>query len=379
MKKEFFCRNCLNHLSDTPLIQYHNMPKSAQFFPGADELCGETGIDLKLYECRYCGLVQLSGDPVSYYREVIRATDVSQEMSSFREKQFSEWVSEYQLVGNRIIEIGACDGGFMDIMQRTGVEVVGLEKSKKSVSVARSKGLSMIEGYIESDSYRICDDNFDGFYSLNFLEHSPNPGEFIRGIAANLSDGAVGLIEVPNFDMILENNMFSELIQDHLSYFTSGTLRNCLQINGFEVLSIDVIWHDYILSARVRKRPSMDVSGFRKNQKDLKNEIDEFLFSEKKLGRAIAGWGAGHQALALLSLLGMEGQLECVIDSAEFKQGKYTPATHIPVVRPDVLDAGGIDTVIVMAGSYNEEIVNLIKEKHREIRVVTLGVDGLSV
>ena len=65
---------------------------------------------------------------------------------------------------------------------------------------------------------------------MSFLEHIPHPNETLSGIYNNLNDDAIGLIEVPNFDMILKNKLFSEFIGDHLFYFTEKCTRNVLQL-----------------------------------------------------------------------------------------------------------------------------------------------------
>ena len=74
----------------------------------------------------------------------------------------------------------------------------------------------------------------------------------LRGIHRNLSENGVGLVEVPNFDMMLRERQFAEFMSDHLFYFTTETLTTALSINGFEVLACTEEWHRYVLSAVVR-------------------------------------------------------------------------------------------------------------------------------
>jgi 2,4-dienoyl-CoA reductase-like NADH-dependent reductase (Old Yellow Enzyme family) len=56
----------------------------------------------------------------------------------------------------------------------------------------------------------------------------------------------VGLVEVPNFDMLIEKRMATEFIADHLSYFTANTFRTALELSGFEVVEIHMA-HGYLL------------------------------------------------------------------------------------------------------------------------------------
>lgn len=374
---KIICRGCQNSMPDKALLEYKNMPKSAQFFPGKKEVGEEKGVDIILYQCPHCGLTQAAGEPVPYYRDVIRATGVSDEMRLFREKQYKEWVEKYGLQGKRIVEIGCGTGEYMNMMENTQAKVYGIENLVDSVEKGRAAGHNILKGFIEDELTEISGAPYDGFYSMNFLEHIPYPGAFLRGIAANLSEGAVGLVEVPNFDMMLEKSLYSEFIQDHLSYFTKQTFCSLLEQNGFEVLSCESVWYNYILSAVVKKRSLTPIAGFVRKQQELKSQMADFLAAQQKKGKKIAVWGAGHQALANLSLLDMADKITYVIDSAEFKQEKYTPATHIPIVAPERLKRGEVDLVIIMAAGYSQEVKQIMEREYSQIESVIMTENGL--
>ena len=101
------CRVC--HKELITLLKYDDMPKAAQHLPAKSELATESGVDLEVCQCMGCGLVQLSNEPVPYYKEVIRAAAYSQEMKEFRIKQFEELVQKYSLKNKKVIEI--CNTG----------------------------------------------------------------------------------------------------------------------------------------------------------------------------------------------------------------------------------------------------------------------------
>ena len=54
----------------------------------------------------------------------------------------------------------------------------------------------------------------------------------------------------------------------------------------------------------------------------------------KAQGRRVALWGASHQGFTIIACAGIGEKIEYIIDSAEFKQGKYSPATHIEIISP---------------------------------------------
>ena len=352
------------------------MPKVAQFLPDAKSLKNDKGVGLEVCQCSGCGLVQLNNAPVPYYKDVIRASAISDEMKNFRIKQFGNFVQRFSLKGKKVIEIGCGQGEYLSIMQQSGVDAYGLEHSAEFVAQCVRNGLKVSRGFIENSDYKLNDAPFGAFFILNFLEHLPDPNSTLRGIYNNLEDGAVGLVEVPNFDMVLRKNLFSEFIGDHLFYFTKETLSIALRLNGFEIIECNEVRHDYIISVIVEKREKLDISHFYKHQAELKNEIEKYIrrFKNKK----VAIWGAGHQALAIISLINLAGKIKYVIDSAPFKQGRYTPATHIPIVSPDALNSDPVDAVIVIAGSYSDEVAKIIRQKFdKNIKVSILMDYGL--
>ncbi|HJV26694.1 MAG TPA: class I SAM-dependent methyltransferase [Aromatoleum sp.] len=359
------CRICGHPLFPTPLLVQHDMPAAAQGLPTADGLAADCGVSLALHQCAGCGLVQLTNAPVPYWRDVIRAAGTSPEMRGFRLAQFGTWLDTHRLTGRKVLEVGCGGGEYLALLAECGADAFGIEHKSESVQACRAAGLRVEEAFLDGPETQLADGPFDGFAILNFLEHIPDAHRTLQGIAANLSDGATGLVEVPNFDMIVQQGLFAEFIPDHLYYFTRETLTGLLERNGFEVLDCRPEWHDYVLSATVRKRCPLDLTPLAACQATLKASFDAFL-DRFGAGR-VAIWGAGHQALALISLMGIAPRIRCVLDSAPFKQGRFTPATHLPIVAPERLsddEAGNVEAVIVLAASYSDEVARILRERH---------------
>lgn len=374
------CRCCGEVLSEKkPLLRYKNMPKAAQFFPTDKEVNDEKGVDIEIVQCSYCGLLQIPREPVPYYKDVIRASGVSEEMRQFREKQFSRFVETYGISGKKVIEIGAGSGEYMKMFQVSDAVVYGIENKHESVEKALNDGLNVYEGFIENRDYKIENGPYKGFYIMNFLEHIPEPNEFLKGIFNNLEKDGVGIVEVPNVNMMLDKLLFSEFISDHLMYFTKNTLSLILEKNGFEVLDCREIWYNYIISATVRKKSFINTFGFEKQRKFITESVNSYIDMHLSAGRKVCVWGAGHQALADISLMDIGNKIECVVDSAEFKQNKYTPATHIPVLSPQILEKGEIQAVLIIGGGYSDEIAGIIKSEYDISNIAILRDYGIEV
>lgn len=372
------CRICHDDLHPKPLLVQDDMPASAQGFPGTDGLTSDRGVQLQVVQCAGCGVVQLTNPEVGYWRSVIRAAGISPDMRAFRLVQFRAWVDTHHLTGKRVLEVGCGKGEYLSLLAQVGVNAHGMEHAADSVAHCVAQGLQVVQGFPDDPAQRLPGSLYAGFMILNFLEHLPTIRATLRAIRNNLHPEGVGLVEVPNLDMLLSEGLFAEFIPDHLYYFTQHTLTRLLESAGFDVLDCSAVWHGYVLSAVVRKRPALSLQALANSQHKLKQQFHT-LMDRHGLQR-VAIWGAGHQALALISLMAIGPRVRFVVDSAPFKQGRFTPATHLPIVGPDRLNPADIDLVLVLAASYSDEVIRLIHDRHgHRMTVATLRHGELCV
>ena len=350
------------------------MPQGAQSFLTADELSADHGETLRLCQCSGCGLVQFDCVPVKYYRDVIRAGGYSSTMKELRTAQYRHFIELCHLKGKKIIEVGCGQGEFLQTLTGFPVQVFGIEHKKDLVETALQKGLNVRQNFTENEDTMLVDGPFDAFLSFNFLEHQPFPNVMLRCIFNNLKDDGVGLVTVPSFEYILEHHSFYELVRDHIANYTQETLAFLMQKNGFDILENTIVNRD-TLAVIVKKRPVIDVEKLQSHF----NSIQEQLVSYLGLfhGR-IAVWGASHQGLTLISTMRIEDRIAYIIDSAQFKQGKFTPASHLPVVSPDYVKSHQVESILILAPGYINEIKQQIESLWgNEIKIAALDGDKL--
>ena len=372
MKKCISCKGSLHEL-----MKIENMPASAQDIPTKEELDKDCGIEVSLCVCEDCGLVQLKNDAVYYYRDVIRAGGYSTTMEALRKSQYKHFIEFASLEGKKIIEVGCGRGEFLGMLSDFPVEGYGTEHKKDLVEIAKKAGLRVDEDFPESEDHIFKNGPFDAFMSFNFLEHQPHPRTYLKAIYNNLGDEGYGLITVPSFEYIMEQNSFYEIIPDHIAYYSFESLTHLLNICGFEVLEKETVNRDTI-SMIVKKRKLPDICGIISKKNDIATEVVETVKKYAKAGK-IAIWGASHQGFTLCATTGIADYVDCIIDSAPFKQGKYAPASHIPIISPDEARKRKLEAIIIVAPGYTNEIANIIKTTFENgIDIYTLMTDRLS-
>ena len=412
------CIACGHALS--PLMTLDDMPASAQNIPAASELAEDHPLSLTLCQCPSCGLVQFDTEPVDYYRDVIRAGGGTRTMTRLRHEEYARLLTamqEHHLHGRRIVEVGCGRGEFLRMWQTLAedpegaaalardqardplsgqpnaapLHLVGLEHKPSLVEEANAvadKKYRVYEGFATGD-VRYPEGPFDAFVQFNFLEHQPDPCDMLRNIGRNLKPQALGLITVPSFEYILRYNGYYELLRDHIANYTEFTLQKLLQDCGFELLSMDLVNRDTI-EAIVRKADPdelselhysgrlIDVSALRDSYDRLSASVNAHIDHLSESRRTMAIWGASHQGFTLAATTKLGGRVEYIIDSAPFKQGRFSPASHIPIVAPDYAVAHPVDEILIVAPGYTDEIAGIIRERFDEnVRILVLRTDRI--
>lgn len=358
-----------------------NMPNEAQTLPTELELKKDSPVDYEVCQCSGCGLVQLNCEPVSYYKDSTRAGERCEALVKLRQEQFSHLIETYNLDGKKIFEIGAGKGGFLKTlceMSQYHVIASGIENNADFVNIARDKeNVNVFEGYMSSEDMKIPGAPFDAFVSFAYPARLTDPNTVFRCMYNNLTDEGVGLVQVPSLEHLLENGGFFDITKDHIAYYDMKTLEFLLENNGFEIIEQGYVAKIYIY-AIVRKKKIVSLG---KYWEDIENKIDQvkkYVEKIKNEGKTLAVWCAGHFAFTVLSLANIGNDVAYIIDNAPFKQGKYSPASHVPIYGPEYFEKAPVDNILILGPIYIDEIIKEIKQKcSPDVEIMAMDINGL--
>ena len=369
------CILCGETLPVKSFLNLQGMPSCAQNIPDKDSLYKDSGMDLNLFQCGSCGLVQLDCDPVPYYRDVIRAGGGTKTMTDLRRAQYGHFIDKCSLVGKRILEVGCGQGEFLEMLEGFNVHGFGIENNQLLVDLATRKGLTVYRDFAEDDGHDLQGAPYDAFMQFNFIEHQPDPNGMVRCIRENLVPMGVGLVTAPSFEYI-RNDCVYEVMRDHLAYYSERTLSFLFEKNGFDVLERGVVNKDTVYVI-VRKQEHLTRDTFKTNYAQIKNSLNSFVDKMAKSGRRLSFWGASHQCFTAASFLSCPEKVESIVDSAKFKQGKSSPASHIPIVAPEQFFASPSDSLLILAPGYTDEIAATVTSRTSAVKLFALRSDTI--
>lgn len=377
------CIVCGAKLHYKPIYICERMPAVSQDLPTKEEIENDKAVDFELCQCTMCGLVQFNNEPVYYYRDSTRAGEQCDFLVNLRKKQYKHLIETYNLQGKKLVEIGAGKGGFLKTLTKLpeyNISEYGIEYNEDFVRIAREiEHVNVQQGNPECESTVIDGAPFDAFTSFAYPARLINPNAMMQCVYNNTTDDVVGLIMVPSMEHLLSAGGYFDITADHIAYYDINSLRFMLQKNGFEIIEHGEVADIYIY-AYVRKIQKYNLDEIWSGISDLSKQVSEYIRNEKRNGKKIAVWCAGHFAFTLLAMLENYNDIEYIIDNAEFKKNRYSPATHILIMGPEFYAENPVDSIMILGPMYVEEIVKEIHDKcSKQIRISKVDKNGLQM
>jgi len=375
------CIVCGAKLIDNPIYVCRNMPAESQNLPDASSLNDDIPIDINLCQCSGCGLVQFDCDPVSYYKDSTRAGERCEALIELRKQQYTHLIETYCLQGKKILEVGAGKGGFLKTlreMSEYSIQEFGIENNPEFVNIARNvEKVNMQQGDVECLETQIEGAPFDAFVTFAYPARLIDPNAMLQCVSRHLTRDAVGLVQVPSMEHLLKPGGFYDITRDHVAYYSEATLKFLLVKNGFDILEFGEVSELYIY-AIVKKRKPYDLQTLWADVEPLADEVRKYVNKNTEKGKKLAVWCAGHFAFTVLSTAEIGNKVSYIIDNAEFKKGRYSPASHVPIVGPEHFFNEPVDTILILGPIYVNEIIREIREKYDpKVNIAVMDRRGL--
>ena len=392
------CRSC-GATELRPILDLGRTPLANALLTAEQLTEPEAAYPLELVFCPICTLVQITETVPreKLFREYFYLSSFSDTLLRHAEQTVGQLINTHNLGAHSlIVEIASNDGYLLQYYKRAGIPVLGIEPAANIARVASDeRGIPTISEFFgptlaEDLSQR--GQRADVIHANNVLAHVADLNGFVRGLQLLLKDDGFVVIEVPYVKDMIDRTEFDTIYHEHLCYFSLTALdrlfrRHHLVIHNVERLPI----HGGTLRIYAAKenaaREQVPLSpvhrlleeektwavdqiefylGFRESVERLRSELVKLLRDLKMRGKRIAVYGASAKGSTLLNYfrLGKE-TLDFVVDRSTFKQGHYTPGTHLRIHPPEHLLATMPDYVLLLTWNFADEILAQQSEYRR--------------
>ncbi len=383
------CRFCDADLRHT-FVDLGMSPLCESYVAEEDLDAMEPFYPLHALVCDECCLVQLqeyvSGEEI-FGGEYAYFSSCSDSWVEHARRYVEDVTDRFGLDGDSlVVEVASNDGYLLQHFVDRDVPVLGVEPAENVAEAAREQGIpTRTEFFGEAYAGRLAEEGgrADLIVGNNVLAHVPDLNDFVSGLQALLAPDGVVTLEFPHLARLVAENQFDTIYHEHYSYFSFLTARRVFEAHGLEVFDVEELsTHGGSLRVYLRHAGRDDAHpeterveelaereraagvdtldyyrSFAERVKETKRELLEFLIDARRRGKSVVGYGAPGKGNTLLNYCGIRTDfLDYTVDISEYKQGMYTPGTHIPIHPPSRIAETRPDYVLILPWNIRDEI-----------------------
>jgi len=383
------CRFCGSLLRDTFVDL--GMSPPCESYLGPDQLNDmEPFYPLHVRVCRECHLVQLDDylSPEEIFTEYAYFSSYSDSWLEHCRAYTDLMVDRFGLgAGHLVVELASNDGYLLQYFVAKGIPVLGVEPAANVAAAAEKRGVPTLVRFFGTDLAREMAQSgrrADLIVGNNVLAQVPDLNDFVEGMKILLEPAGVITMEFPHLMRLMQENQFDTIYHEHFSYFSFLTAQAIFASHGLTLFDVEELG-THGGSLRIYARDAEDGSKpvgsrvtemaereraagftslavyaeFDEKVRETKRKLLEFLIAAKRDGKTVAGYGAPGKGNTLLNYCGIRTDfVEFTVDRNPYKQGKFLPGTHIPILHPDAIRERKPNYVLILPWNLKDEIMS---------------------
>lgn len=393
---EFVCRACDGHRSTT-LLDMGSVPLANAFVGPAAPDVDQTLKPLALVICDECSTVQIRDflSAEELFKEILWVSGTSTATREYA-ASFAAKLREHHLgkSGDFLVEIASNDGLLLDMCQREGFRVLGVDPSNVA-DEANSRGIRTTRAFFGCEvAERIVrtDGQADVIVARHAIGHTPDLRDLLGGIQLLMKRGGTCVIESPYALFLRDQLQYDTIFHEHVCYWTITSLQTALRRFDLEMTRASFVpmnGGSFVVTVKHRRdaTPSnIDAILALENVSRINEAGGWTMFSARVeaqrqalrsllhslTGSTVVAYGAAAKFMTILNYCGITSEMvRLVADVNPRKQGLLCPGVRIPVVSPQRLLEENPDYVLIGAWNLQEEIINYCRStlgyRHRFI------------
>ena len=381
------CRICKSS-NLHPFLSLGAMPIPNGFLTQDELATPEPYYPLGVCVCESCWLVQLTHVvPASImFKNYLYIPSTSSTMVDHFKSMAHEIIDTFKLQPNDlVVDVGSNDGTLLSNFKNKEMRVLRVDPASNLASVARLRGIETIDDFFTEKLAQTIYKEKGGAQVItgtNVFAHIDNLHDVCGGVNTLLDKKGIFVVEFPYLVDLLAKNEFDTIYHEHLSYFAIRPLMELLRAHNMFIFDVkklsvhggsvrvyvakndsgytpkpvvDAMAREELLKKFNKRAPYDD---FARRVEVIKRDLKNYLMQLRGEGKRVIGYGASAKGNVLLNYCNIGTDvLDYIVDSIHYKQGRFTPGTHVPIVPEARLETDQPDHALLLAWNFADEIL----------------------
>jgi SAM-dependent methyltransferase len=365
-------------------------------FPTVETRENELEFPFSMLVCRSCWQVQLEEFPTPEFMFANHpyVTGVNMPVVDHFDRLAAKTIKRFRIPPQSlIVDIGCNDGTLLRKFKDAGMRVLGVDPGRLTGKLCRESGTTVCETFWNEETGR-------SFRQLNLkprlitatavFYHIQDIHDFIRGLAQVMDDETIFLAQCVNLKDVIEKGQFDHFYHEHTMIHSVGPLKRLFAEHGMRVLDVEhyelhggsFVIYVGLNSNPMSTSPAVDewiheeqqagltrtdtFDAFTKRVQKNRTDLVNLLRQLKSNGKRVWALGAPLKGSTLLNYCDIGRDLvEKAVEVNQFKIGKLTPGTHIPI-EAEADQKESPDYYLVLSWNFLDFFVNKYKDYLRK-------------
>jgi len=372
---------------------------SANAFLELGELDFEKKYPLVVYFCNDCKLVQLLDvvDAKELWSNYGYLTSASKPLADHFVELGENIVKRYiTSKDDLVLEIGGNDGVLLSTI-KDRCRVLNIEPAVRIAQLSRKNGVHTWSTYFSRKLARDISlqvGKAKVIVAANVLAHIDDIKDVFRGMELLLDKGGCLIIETHWVQNLIGEGGWDQIYHEHVNYYSFHAIYELVNQFNLKITDVEFIpihgqsmrvtiepgrivgdnfeegnistglnatWGVHELCFLKERKLGLDkfetFQDFNRKVSLNKGELLSCLDLLKWRGKTIAGYGAPAKGNTLINYCDIAEYIDYIVDTTPFKQGRYTPGSHIPIFPPDKMKEAPPDYLLLLAWNYADAII----------------------
>jgi SAM-dependent methyltransferase len=341
----------------------------------------EVHYPLRLVRCQSCGFVQLDyvvAPQKLYHDDYLYESSITK-TGDAHWAEFAKCVSSKIGLkpGDGVVDIGSNDGTLLSKFEALGMVVCGIDPTPIAAKIAIDRGIPTVVDFATDQTIKAASKRVGGakvITGANVLAHIDDLDGLLAAVARAIGDDGVFVFESPYFADFFDGLQYDTVYHQHLSYLSLKPLVPFFKSFGITIFDVErrpIHGGSFRVYCGRNRKPKPivkqliekenwtndDMDRFAGKVLASKDELFDLVYELWKGGKIICAVSSPAKGQTLLNYTGVGRFISFATDKSKWKQGRYTPGTHLRIYSDQKLVERQPDYAILLAWNFADEIV----------------------